>query len=287
MSEVDIEALRRHVGATARDEDVATRAPLLMIAATFGRDEDAPREGEPIPPGWHIGYFLNMAKPAELAGDGLPRSGGVLPRMPFPRRMYAGCRLEFHDAIRVGDRMTRTTSLDDMQLRKGSTGSLIFVSQRREIRTARGLAMVEYFDSVFREEVKAGAQSGIPKRDEVPAGLPWKRTITPDAVSLFRFSAITFNPHRIHYDRQYATTVEGYPGLVVHGPYSQHCLIDFVRDHAGGRAIKRFDMRARAPLFDAGTFGLAGRPSSDGSSAEVWALTPAGTVAMHAQVALE
>lgn len=286
MSEIDIEALRRHIGRKVADEDVATRAPLQMIVATFDRQEEAPREGEAIPPGWHIGYFLAMSRPGELAQDGLPSSSGVLPKMPFPRRMYAGCRLEFHADIRVGDKLTRETSLADIQLRKGSTGSLIFASQRREIRTSRGLAMVEYYDSVFREEVKAGEKSGIPKRDEVPADMPWKRTVTTNEVSLFRFSAITFNPHRIHYDRGYATGVEGYPGIVVHGPYSQHCLIDFVRDNTPGKRITRFDMRARAPLFDTEPFHLVGRPGADGKTAEVWAVTPGGTIAMQAVAGL-
>ena len=286
MSEVDIEDLRRSIGTKVIEQDVATRAPLSMLIATFDRNEEAPREGEAIPPGWHIGYFLAMSRPAALAEDGLPSSSGVLSCMPFPRRMYAGCRMAFHGEIRVGDQLSRETSLADIQLRKGSTGALIITTQRREIRTARGLAMVEEYDSVFREEVKPGEKSAIPSRDEMPAGMPWQRTITTDVVSLFRFSAITFNPHRIHYDRGYATGVEGYPGLVVHGPYSQHCLIDFVRDHNPGRAITRFDMRARAPLFDTEPFHLVGRPAAGGGSAEVWAVTSRGTIAMQAVASL-
>jgi 3-methylfumaryl-CoA hydratase len=163
---------------------------------------------------------------------------------------------------------------------------LIFTTQRRRVSTARGLALVEDYHGVFREEVKPGEKSGIPKRDEVPDDLPWRRTVTTDVVSLFRFSAITFNPHRIHYDREYATKVEGYPGLVVHGPYSQHCLIDFVRDSNPGRRITRFDMRARAPLFDTEPFVLTGRPAPDGKSCEVWATTAAGTIAMQATAGL-
>jgi len=286
-STVDIEGLRKSIGRKVVDEDVATRAPLAMIVATFDRGEAAPEQGEPIPPGWHIGYFLAMSRPGELARDGLPTGTGILPKMPFPRRMYAGCNWTFHDDIRVGDVIRRENVLTDIQLRKGSTGSLIFTTQTRRISTPRGLAIEEQYHGVFREEVPAGQQSGIPKRDEVPAGMPWKRTITTDAVSLFRFSAITFNPHRIHYDRGYAMEVEGYPGLVVHGPYSQHCLIDFVRDNAGGRRIRRFDMRARAPLFDIEPFTLVGRPGADGKSAEAWALTPGGTIAMQATAVLE
>ncbi|MDX2158478.1 MAG: MaoC family dehydratase N-terminal domain-containing protein [Hyphomicrobiaceae bacterium] len=284
MTAIDAEALRRHIGTRMTEEDTATEAPLRMLVATFDRPERAPKDGESIPPGWHIGYFLNMAPQASLSADGLPTGAGVLPKMPLPRRMYAGCRITFHDDIRVGDRIVRETTLSDLQVRQGSTGTLVFATQTRRISTPRGLALTEEYDGAFREEVKEGAKSGIPKREEPPAGLPWRRTIKTNAVSLFRFSAITFNPHRIHYDTPYATGVEGYPGLVVHGPYSQHCLSDFVRDMCQGRPFATFHMRARAPLFETEPFDLVGRPSTDGRGAEAWALTPSGTIAMQATV---
>ncbi len=278
---IDIEALRRHIGARMEEHDTATAAPLAMLAATFDRPERAPSDGEPIPPGWHIGYFLNMAPQASLAVDGLPASSGVLPKIPLPRRMYAGCRLTFHDDIRVGEKLVRETTLSDLQAREGSTGTLIFTTQTRRISTPRGLAVTEDYETAFREEVQEGAKSGIPKREEPPTGLVWRKTVRTTPVSLFRFSAITFNPHRIHYDTPYATSVEGYPGLVVHGPYSQHCLIDFLRDNTPGRSLATFRMRARAPLFDNEPFELVGRPGEDGKSAEAWAVTPQGTVAMQ------
>ena len=283
---IDEAALRKHIGTRMLDEDVATQAPLRMLVATFDRPEPAPREGQPIPPGWHIGYFLNMAPQAELTPDGLPTGAGVLPKLPLPRRMFAGVRLTFHDDIRVGDKLRRETELTDLVVRRGSTGSLIFTTQTRKIFTPRGLALTEDYDGAAREAVKPGATSGIPKRDAVPDGLPWRRVITTTPVSLFRFSAITFNPHRIHYDTPYATGVEGYPGLVVHGPYSQHCLIDFVRDQNPGRSIATFHMKARAPLFETAPFTLAGRPTEGGNACEVWASTPDGTIAMQATATL-
>lgn len=282
MTEIDEAALRRHIGTTIREEDVATAAPLAMLVATFDRPEAAPRVGEQIPPGWHIGYFLNMAPQASLAADGLPTGAGVLPKMPLPRRMYAGCKLTFHDDIRVGEALTRETTLSDISVRKGSTGTLIFATQTRKISTPRGLALTEDYQGAFREEVRAGETSGIPKREDVPTGMPWSRTHKATEVSLFRFSAITFNPHRIHYDAPYAKAVEGYPGLVVHGPYSQHCLIDFLRDMNPGRRMTTFTMRARAPLFVETAFELKGRPTETGNGAEAWAVTPQGTIAMQA-----
>jgi 3-methylfumaryl-CoA hydratase len=286
MTAIDIAQLRRHIGTQISDEDVATEAPLRAIVATFDRKEDPPRQGQPIPPGWHIGYFLSSAPTATLATDGLPMGAGVLPSIPLPRRMYAGSRLTFHAPILVGDRLHRETQLKDLQLREGSTGTLLLTTQTRRIFTPRGLAVTEDADTVFREEVKAGAKSGIPKRDEAPVGLPWRRTITPGPVNLFRLSALTGNPHRIHYDRPYAMEVEGYPGLVVHGPFTQTVLIDFVRDNNPGRAIRTFSMRARAPLFDTAPYDLVGRPTEGGAACEVWAVTPAGTVAMQATATL-
>ena len=193
-----------------------------------------------------------------------------------------------HDApIQVGDTLRREIELTDLQVREGGTGVLILTTQTRRISTPRGLALTEEGDTVFREAVQPGAKSGIPRRDEVPSNLPWRQTITPDPVSLFRFSAITFNPHRIHYDRPYTTETEGYPGLVVHGPFTQLCLTNFVRHNNPGRAIRTFHMRARAPLFEGTPFDLVGRPTEGGNACEAWAVTPSGTIAMQATATLE
>jgi 3-methylfumaryl-CoA hydratase len=282
MTAIEVSALRRHIGTRIAEEDVATAAPLKAIVATFDRQEEAPAEGQPIPPGWHIGYFLPTTPTAHLAADGTPSGTGVLPKVPLPRRMYAGARLAFHDAIRVGDRLRRETELTDLQLREGGTGMLILMTQTRRIITPRGLAITEDYDIVYREAVNAGAKGGITRRQDAPSGLPWRRTVAAGPVALFRFSALTGNPHRIHYDRPYAMEIEGYPGLVVHGPFTQTCLIDFVRDHVPGRSLGTFRMRARAPLFETAPFDLVGRPTQDGAACEVWALTPSGTVAMEA-----
>lgn len=279
---VDIEALRRHIGKKIEELDVATAAPLAGLIVTFDRNEAPPKEGEAIQPGWHLAYFLAMSRKAALGADGLPTSTGLLPPMPFPRRMYAGASFSFPGDIRVGDKLRRETELTDISLRSGATGDLIFVTQTRRIFTPRGLAVVEEAHTVFRQELAPGQGGATPKREVPPPDLPWRRKIEVDPVSLFRYSALTFNPHRIHYDRTYATSVEGYPGLVVHGPYSQQCLMDFARDHMPGRRMTSFTQRARAPLFDTAPFSLAGRPKDGGTGADLWALTPDGAVAMQA-----
>jgi 3-methylfumaryl-CoA hydratase len=196
--------------------------------------------------------------------------------------MFAGERLRFHRTIRIGETLRRETELADISLKAGSTGTLVFATVVQRIFGPEGLAVEEERRTVFREEIKPGERNQAPRREEPPADTPWRRRVTPDPVLLFRFSALTFNSHRIHYDRAWAMDVEGYPGLVVHGPLTSTLLIDFARDHAGARPIVSYATQARAPLFDNTSFELRGRPTADGRGAELWAVTPEGTVAMSA-----
>lgn len=283
---IDIEPLKRELGRKIEDEDVVTQAPLKAMIATFDRDERVPEPGEPIAPGWHLCFLHSYARRAQLGRDGAAVDGGVLPRIPMPRRMYAGSTFTFEGDIRVGDRLRREVEFTDIQLRQGSTGNLVVTTQTRRIFTPRGLALTEAASTVFREAVKAGQKSGVPVREAAPADVPWRRTIKPDPVMLFRYSAITFNPHRIHYDRTYCTEVEGYPGLVVHGPFAQQCIFDLLRDCMPGRRIKTVAVRARAPLFDTAPFDVIGRPTPDGAGAELWTVTPQGTIAAQATATL-
>ena len=235
---IDIEPLRKTLGTKIEDEDVVTRAPLKAMIATFDRQEKAPEEGEPIAPGWHLCFLHSYARPAQLGRDGAAFTGGVLPEIPMPRRMYAGSTFTFDGDIRVGDKLKREIEFTDIQLREGSTGTLVVTTQTRRLFTPRGLALTEAASTVFREDPKPGQKSGVPVREAAPADVPWRRTITPNPVMLFRYSAITFNPHRIHYDRTYCMETEGYPGLVVHGPFAQQCIFDLLRDSTPGRKIK-------------------------------------------------
>ena len=284
MSEIDIDAIRAKLGTKIVDLDEATAAPLRGMVVTFDRDETPPVRGEPIAPGWHLAYFPAESRLATLGLDGLPLTGGVLPEMPLPRRMYAGATLTFHGPILVGDAIRRETEFSDVQLRKGGTGTLIIATQTRRIYSPRGLAVTEDQVSVFREAVAPGTVSGIPQTEPPPAGMEWSKTWTPDPVSLFRYSALTFNPHRIHYDRPYATGVEGFPGLVVHGPFSQQCLLDLLRDNTT-RPIVSFAMRARSPLFDVAPFTTMGRLVG-ANEAELFAVGPSGGIAMQARAVL-
>jgi 3-methylfumaryl-CoA hydratase len=284
MAEIDIAPIRARLGTKVTDEDVATAAPLRGMVVTFDRDETPPIDGEPIAPGWHLAYFPAASRLSDLGADGLPLQSGVLPAMPLPRRMYAGATLTFHAPILVGDKLRRETEFSDVRLRKGGTGTLIVATQTRRIYTPRGLALTEDTVSVFREAVPPGTPSGIPQTEPPPSGMTWTRTIKPDPVTLFRYSALTFNPHRIHYDRPYAMNIEGYPGLVVHGPFSQQCLLDLLRDNTS-RPIAMFTMRARAPIFDDAPFTLQGRMANE-NEAELYAVLSSGGVAMQARATL-
>jgi 3-methylfumaryl-CoA hydratase len=282
---IDIEGVRARLGAMEEDTDEATAAPLRGMAATFGRPDRPPSLGEEVPPGWHLAYFPDATPLSGLGTDGLPLERGVLPRMPLPRRMYAGVALTFLAPVLVGDTLRRETEFTDVQLRNGSTGTLILATITRRIYSPRGLVLTEDSHSVFREAVPAGTKSGIPRTEPPPGGMQWIRTIEPDPVSLFRYSALTFNPHRIHYDRTYAMEQEGYPGLVVHGPFTQQCLLDLLRDNTR-RRIAAFSLRARAPLFDVAPFTVVGR-MIEADHAELFAVTPGGGIAIQAKARLE
>ncbi|HYB43948.1 MAG TPA: MaoC family dehydratase N-terminal domain-containing protein [Candidatus Methylomirabilis sp.] len=284
--ELDLADLRRHVGHRQASTDVATAAPANLLRLALGRHEPELRAGDALPPGWHALYFLPRLAPGELRPDGTPLDAGVVPPMPLPRRMFAGERVRFHRPIRIGDELRRETELTDISVKTGGTGTLVFATVTSRISAAAGLAVEEERRTVFREEVKAGERNQAPRREEAPVDVPWRRCVTPDPILLFRFSALTFNSHRIHYDRPWATEVEGYPGLVVHGPLTSTLLLDFARDQTPGRAVSSFTTQARAPLFDTAPFELRGRPTAENRGALLWAVTPEGTVAMSAQVEL-
>ncbi|MGH7354641.1 MAG: acyl-CoA dehydrogenase, partial [Candidatus Rokuibacteriota bacterium] len=187
-------------------------------------------------------------------------------------------------SLRIGESVRREMALADLAVKSGGTGTLVFATVTSRVLGADGLALEDERRTLFREEVKAGERNQAPKREPAPTDVPWRARVTPDPVLLFRFSALTFNSHRIHYDRAWAMEVEGYPGLVVHGPLTTTLLVDFARDQNPGRRIVGYATQARAPLFDTAPFELRGRPSERGC--ECWAVTPEGTVAMSCEVEL-
>ncbi len=258
--------------------DIATAAPVAGLAATFDRDDPPPRAGDPVPPGWHWLYFLTSARHSELGPDGHPRRGGFLPPVELPRRMFAGGRMRFERALRIGEEIRREGEVLDVREKSGRSGTLVFVTIRYRVSGEGGLCVEEEQDIVYREAAPATRQRP-PMAPELGNG-DWHRTIRPDPVLLFRFSALTFNGHRIHYDHPYVTEVEGYPDLIVHGPLTAVLLLELCRDNSGGRPLSSYRFQARRPLFAGAPFTLAGRLDGDGGGCALEAVDPDGAVAM-------
>ncbi|MDB5885236.1 MAG: hypothetical protein JWR74_1407 [Polaromonas sp.] len=273
-------------GRTETILDDITAAPVRGLSATLDRGDPAPAPGAALPPLWHWLYFLPQHRQSEIGPDGHAKRGGFLPPVPLPRRMWAGGRLRWRqdNPLAVGDAVQRISRIGSVTHKAGRTGDLLFVLVAHEVHNAGGLALTEEHDIVYR----AAAQPDDPVPPPVAAeqGAAWQRSITPDDVLLFRYSALTFNGHRIHYDRQYVTGVEGYPGLVVHGPLIATLLVDLVRREAPGAFIKSFDFKAVRPTFDPHPFRLNGQPSADGKTVQLWAEDHEGWLTMQATAEL-
>ena len=278
--------LQAWVGRTETLTDELNAAPVRGLSATLDRDDPAPGPGTVLPPLWHWLYFLPQHRQSEIGPDGHAKRGGFLPPVPLPRRMWAGGRLTWDAAnpLVVGDAVQRTSRIASVTHKSGRTGDLLFVLVRHEIANARGLSLTEEHDIVYR----AVAQPGDPVPPPVAAepGAAWQREIVPDDVLLFRYSALTFNGHRIHYDRRYVTEVEGYPGLIVHGPLIATLLVDLVRRHRPQAIVKGFQFKAVRPTFDLHPFRLNAQPSADGKTVRVWAQDHEGWLTMQGEVQL-
>ena len=281
---VNLDYLREWRGRTESRSDKVTSAPIAALSATLDRDDPFPRAGDPLPPLWHWLYFWPLPRQSELSADGHAQRGGFLPPVPLPRRMFAGDRVQFHRPLRVGEKISRVSRIVDVNHKQGRSGPLVFVVVRHEISDGEGMALVEEHDIVYRESPKPNDPA--PQPQPAPSGEVWSRQIRPEETLLFRYSALTFNGHRIHYDRRYATEVEGYPGLVVHGPLIATLLLDLLRRNLADANVASFSFRAFRPLFDTAPFSVCGKTAADGKTAPLWAKDAEGCLAMEATVGL-
>jgi 3-methylfumaryl-CoA hydratase len=270
------------IGKTEMVTDSVTATPFAALSATLDRASERPPVGTPLPPLWHWLYFLPLYRQSEVGPDGHAKRGGFLPPVPLPRRMWAGSQFEFSRPPCVGDRITRVSTIADVTEKSGRTGPLVFVKVRHEIRAndEPSPAIVEFHDIVYREAPKPDDAAPPPKA--TPPEYSWQRHWVPDDVLLFRYSALTFNGHRIHYDRKYVTEVEGYPGLIVHGPLIATLLLDLLRSERPDAVVRRYEFRAMRPLFDIHPFDVCGEPAADGKSVRLWANDHEGWLAMDA-----
>jgi len=255
---------------------VSTPAPVVRTApiatdtveayrGTFAASDPALAAGDPLPAAWE-GVFFPFAVPlADLRPDGTPARDGVVPEIDLPRRMYAGETTEFLRPIRLGDEVVQTTSLGSVVDKTGSRGRLTFVDIVREYAVAGEVAVRSVWHDVFLEAADPDAPARAPRPDpSIAAEGEWVEELTPDARQLFRFSALTFNTHLIHYDRAWARDVEGLPDLLVHGPLTRILLMDAARRHTPERVPARLDVRAIAPVLVDRPLRLVGHTAPDG-----------------------
>ena len=272
-----LEHLREWIGRKERTTDIAAAWPVAALAATLDRRDPQLASGEAIPPGWHWLYFLETAPASELGDDGHPKRGGFLPPVALPRRMWAGGRIEFRRALKVGEALTRNSEVIAVEPKQGKSGNLVFVTVRHTVFGAGEVAVIEEHDIVYRDAAKPGEPP--PQGKAAPQHAAWRRKVVAGPVMLFRFSALIFNAHRIHYDLDYCREEERYPGLIVHGPLQTILLLDLCRRN-DARPVKRLEYRALHPLFHTERFTVNGEPGSDGSKAELWTANTAGSCTM-------
>ena len=273
---LDIDHLRQWIGRSQEASDVVTAQLVKGLRATLFQEVGEPKAGDTAPFTVHWCLAQPVFPMSMLGPDGHPTRGGFLPPVPLPRRMWAGGELQFIDPLRVGDEAKRTSRISDVTVKSGSTGTLCFVAVEHVITTSRGVAIRERHDIVYRDI--GGAPAAAPKAPPPPPVAKHRESHVSDPVLLFRYSALTFNGHRIHYDRDYVTKVEGYPGLIFHGPLQATFIIEMAAKLRGGKAPKKFTYRGLQPLFEGSEFSINANETADGM--ELWTANAEGQPTM-------
>lgn len=280
MEDTNLTELRKWIGNTEKVDDVITLSPMNRMAATLDKDETF-QEGDLLPPSWHWIFFVPQFKTSNAGPDGHERRGEFIPPITLPRRMWAGSRIEFLKPLKVGQSGTRKSEIAGVTVKEGKTGQLIFVLVRHEISGPNGLALVEEQDLVYREAPKPDDPKPRPKPAATEADC--SREILPTPVLLFRYSALTFNAHKIHYNHIHCAE-EGYPSPVVHGALTATFLLDMLRDQMPQAQVKKFSFRAVSPLFADDPFTIYGK--ANGNEINLWAANHEGNLAVEANALL-
>ena len=277
-----LDNMRGWIGKSRTVEDLIAPWPARALSATLNEDDPDPRNGDTLPPLWHWLYFHEAALQSKLGPDGHAERGDFLPPIPLPRRMWAGSRFSFDGPpLFNGETASRMSEIRSIEPKTGSSGAMVFVMVRHTLTGPKGTAFVEEQDIVYREAAKPGEPARPPR--PAPTDATWSKTILPDPVLLFRYSALTFNGHRIHYDHPYVTGVEGYPGLIVHGPLLGTLQMELARRSNPGRTPATFEFRATSPVFAGAAFTVGARREADGA-VTTWIAGPKGGLAQQGKV---
>jgi len=264
------------IGNSEKRTEIIHQQSLDGFAALM--DEEMPASPF-VPAGGHWMYFLPTDRQSNLAEDGHSYKGSFLPPVDLPRRMWAGGRLTFDRPIKATDTIEKISTVKSIVEKEGRTGKLVFVTVEHELVGDGGRYIHEEHDIVYREAAVAIAPARQP--EPAPTDATWTQIISPDPVMLFRYSALTYNGHRIHYDRDYVTGVEGYPGLIIHGPLIGTLLMKLAIENMNGKSLKKFEFRNSSPIFDVANFEICGKKIDD-TQCQVWAKGPAGELAVMA-----
>ena len=279
----NLDNLTEWIGRTESDVDYVTVPAVHRLAATLDIDRPMPKMGDALPIGWHSILFPRVVRQSQIGKDGHPERGDFLPPVPLPRRMFAGKRVTYRAPLQIGDEVHRESTIQSVTPKTGRSGQMVFVTVKTDIVSPRGIAIVEEQDIVYREEPAPNAPPPPPQR--APGTAVWKKVVTPDVVMLFRYSALTFNGHRIHYDHPYVTGVDGYPALVMNGGLTTLLAHELVREHAQ-KPLHYIASRNVRPLFVDRPFTVCGEPSSDGAKAKLWVVDDGDALALSAEAEL-
>ena len=279
----ELENLKKWIGEKETDTDYVTVPSVHRLSATLDRDDAYPKMGDALPVGWHTILFPRIVRHSGIGPDGHPARGDFLPPVPLPRRMFAGKRSTFISDLRLGDEVKRISTIKDVVIKQGRTGTMVFVTVNTDIHSPRGLAISEEQDIVYRQDPDKNAPPSLSQSapQAAPGTAVWKDIVTPTEVMLFRYSALTFNGHRIHYDHPYVTQTEGYPGLVMNGGLTTLLVYELARAHAKS-PVKFMSSRNVRPMFANRAISVCGEPAADGKSAKLWTQDDTGALTLSA-----
>jgi 3-methylfumaryl-CoA hydratase len=282
VTAIDVDHLRTWIGRERVKRDDLSPFRAQALAAALDR-ASGPQIGATLPPAWQWLYFVDTPRASDTGVDGHPKVGDFLPPVPLPRRMWAAGRFVLERPLRLGEVAEQRSVIRAVDIKEGKTGTLVFVTVEHDIMQNGQRCLLEEQSLVYRSMPDGSAPPISGER--APADMDWTMTVEPNPLLLFRYSALTYNGHRIHYDRDYAMRQEHYPALVVHGPLLATLMCELVATKLPEARIKDFQFRAKRPTFDTNAFNVCGK--RDGAKLTLWTVADGGFIGMSAAAVLE